>query len=134
MAGLSAACPRTEGLLLGPEFLGYLAPLQAGVQLVKDAQSIYRDWKAARGGAPEELEQKLEQAQEQLKMAEVATARDFGYRICRRHGRRASCRRRRKANGGALIAVRSNSLSGLSNLLALVLLSSPSQPLSSLRL
>jgi len=63
----------------------YLGALHTGVQLVKDAQSIYREWKAAKGGAPEELEQKLEQAEQQLKLAEVAVARDLGYRICKRH-------------------------------------------------
>jgi hypothetical protein len=62
-----------------------LTSLQAGAQLVTDAISIAREWKAAKGGAPEELERKLQQAQEQLKLAEAAAARDLGYRLCKRH-------------------------------------------------
>jgi len=61
----------------------YLGALHTGVQLVKDARSIYREWNATKGGAPEELERKLEQAEQQFRLAEVAAARDLGYRLCR---------------------------------------------------
>ena len=70
---------------MGAAVLESLGALQAGVQLVKDAHSIYRDWKAAKGGAPEELEQKLEQAEQQLRLAEVSAAKELGYKVCRRH-------------------------------------------------
>ena len=70
---------------MGAAVLEYLGALQAGVQLVRDARSLYRDWQASKAGAPEELEQKLEQAEQQLKLAEVAAAESRGYSLCRRH-------------------------------------------------
>jgi hypothetical protein len=68
---------------VGAAVLEYVGALQAGVQLVRDARSLYRDWKAAKGGAPEELEQKLEQAEHQLELAKAVAAQDLGYRLCR---------------------------------------------------
>ena len=44
----------------------YVGALQAGVQLVRDALAMVRELKAAKVGAPEELEQKLEQATQWL--------------------------------------------------------------------
>ena len=70
---------------MGAAVLEYLGALQTSVQLVRDALAMAREWKAARGGAPEGLEQKLEQAEQQLKLAEVTAAQELGYRICKRH-------------------------------------------------
>jgi hypothetical protein len=70
---------------MGAAILESLGSLQAGAQLVREILAIYRERKAAQGGGPDELEQKLEQAAQQLKLAEVAAARDFGIPICKRH-------------------------------------------------
>jgi hypothetical protein len=68
---------------MGAAPLEYLAPLQAGAQLVREVLAIYREQKASRGGAPQEAEEKLQQAEEQLDLAKAVAAKDLGYRLCR---------------------------------------------------
>lgn len=68
---------------MGAAVLESLGALQAGIQSVKEAVTLYREWKAAKGGMPDDLEQKLEQAEQQLKLAEAGAARDLGYRLCK---------------------------------------------------
>ena len=68
---------------MGAAPLEYIGSLHAGAQLVREVLAIYRERKATQGGAPEELEQKLEQAEHQLELAKAAAAQDLGYRLCR---------------------------------------------------
>jgi hypothetical protein len=63
----------------------YLEPLLSGIQLVRESLATCREWKAGKGAVPDELERKLEQAEQQLKRAEAEAARNLGYRICKRH-------------------------------------------------
>jgi hypothetical protein len=65
--------------------LEYLEPLRTAVQLIRDGLSLYRELKPTEGGAPDEVEQKLEEAEQQLRLAEVGAAQTLGYRICRKH-------------------------------------------------
>jgi hypothetical protein len=70
---------------MGAAILESLAAIHTTIQLLKEARSIWREVKPARGGAPEELERKFDELEQQLQLAESTAAKDLGYPLCRKH-------------------------------------------------